>query len=130
MTMAEFKDVFAKLRKEKDLSQEEMAKQLEVSKATIGMWETGKRLPRNETYEQIADYFNVDMDYLYGRSDIRKKVHIDENGNEYLNADSDLTIIQRERSKMSEKQKSKLMNILKANFDDFNWGIDESGDIE
>lgn len=59
MTIAEFKDVFAKLRKEKDLSQEEMAKQLEVSKATIGMWETGQRLPRNETYEQIADYFNT-----------------------------------------------------------------------
>ena len=38
--------------------------------------------------------------------------------------------IQRERSKMSDKEKTKLMNILKANFDDYNWEEDDSGNIE
>lgn len=44
--------------------------------------------------------------------------------------DPDLIIIQRERSKMSDKEKNKLMNILKANFDEYNWEEDDSGDIE
>lgn len=83
--MPEFENIFLLLRSEKGFSQEEMAKKLNVSKATIGMWETGKRLPGPEKYEEIADYFNVDMDYLYGRSDIRKKIHYDELGTEYVN---------------------------------------------
>lgn len=61
-----------------------MAKELSVSKSTIAMWETGKRLPSPELYEQIADYFNVDIDYLYGRTNIRKKFHYDNQGNEYV----------------------------------------------
>mgnify|MGYP000928235763 CR=1 FL=1 len=44
--------------------------------------------------------------------------------------DQDLVIIQREKSKMSAKDQAKLMNILKANFDEYNWDEDDSGDIE
>jgi len=88
--MPEFKDIILSLRNEKTFSQEELAKELHVSKATVGMWETGKRLPGQEKYEEIADYFNVDMDYLYGRSDVKKKFHFDKDGNEYVlnNGDS------------------------------------------
>lgn len=82
--MSEFKNIFLSLRNEKKYSQETMAKKLCVSKSTIAMWETGKRLPSPELYEQIADYFNVDIDYLYGRTDIRKKIHYDNQGNEYV----------------------------------------------
>ena len=46
------------------------------------------------------------------------------------NTDADLAIIQRERNKMSDKEKTKLMNILKANFDEYNWEDDNSGNIE
>ena len=45
-------------------------------------------------------------------------------------SDEDLLIIQRERNKMSPKERTKLMNILKANFDEYNWEDDDSGDIE
>ena len=82
--MGEFKNIFLNLRNEKKYSQETMAKELCVSKSTIAMWETGKRLPSPELYEQIADYFNVDIDYLYGRTTIRKKIHYDSQGNEYV----------------------------------------------
>lgn len=82
--MNEFKNIFLSLRNEKKYSQETMAKELSVSKSTIAMWETGKRLPSPELYEQIADYFNVDIDYLYGRTNIRKKFHYDNQGNEYV----------------------------------------------
>ena len=128
--MADFGSIMKLLRAEKGMSQQEIADALKVSKSAINMYERGERQPNFETMELIADYFNVDLDYLYGRSNIRKKVHFDKDGNEYTLIDSDLSIIQRERSKMSNKEKIKLMNILKANFDDYNWEEDDSGDIE
>ena len=82
--MAEFKDIILELRTERHFNQEELAKALNVSKSTVGMWEIGQRLPGPEKYEEIADYFNVDMDYLYGRTNIRKKYHYDIDGNEYI----------------------------------------------
>lgn len=82
----DFSIIFQKLRSEAGLKQEEMAQKLGVSKSTIGMWETGKRLPSPELYEQVADYFNVDIDYLYGRSAIRQRVHYDQDGTAYVPA--------------------------------------------
>ena len=61
------------LREQHHLTQDELAKKLGISKSTIGMYETNKRQPDTETKEAIADLFNVDMDYLYGRSDIKNK---------------------------------------------------------
>lgn len=81
--MSEFKDIILKLRTEKGFTQGQLADVLGTSKSTVGMWEMGVRYPSKELYESIADYFNVDMDYLYGRSDIRKKVHYDSDGTEY-----------------------------------------------
>ena len=37
------------------------------------MYETGSREPDFETCEAIADIFNVDMDYLMGRSNVERK---------------------------------------------------------
>ena len=78
--MAEFKDIFLELRNSKGFNQEQMAQELHVSKATVGMWEIGDRKPGPDKYEEIADYFNVDMDYLYGRSSIPRKIVYDSTG--------------------------------------------------
>ena len=59
-----FSEVFKNLRKEKGLTQVEMAKELGISRSAIGMYEQGKREPDFETEEKIADYFNVTLDYL------------------------------------------------------------------
>lgn len=82
----DFGGIFLKLRNELGLKQDEIAKKLGVSKSTIGMWETGKRLPSPELYEQVADFFNVDIDYLYGRSSVRQLVHYDKDGTAYVPA--------------------------------------------
>lgn len=84
MNVKNFDKIFSKLREESGLTQDEIAKKLGISKSTIGMWEIGKRLPSAELYEQIADFFNVDIDYLYGRSDIRQKMHYDNDGTAYV----------------------------------------------
>ena len=57
------------LRKARGLTQEEFAKQSGISRSAIGMYESGKREPKNfEMLETIADFFNVDMNTLLGTS--------------------------------------------------------------
>ena len=63
-----FKDVLKELRINRGLTQDDLAKALKVSRSTIGMYESGSREPDYEILETIADYFNVDIDYLLGRT--------------------------------------------------------------
>lgn len=56
------------LREAKNLKQSDLAKEFNVSQSTIAMWETGKRDPDSEAMQKMADYFNVSVDYLMGRS--------------------------------------------------------------
>lgn len=67
--MGEFAKRLKKLRLNKHLTQDELAPELGISRSTLGMYETGKREPDFETLETIADFFNVDMNYLIGYSD-------------------------------------------------------------
>lgn len=62
-----FKDVLRNLRKEKHLTQSELAAALNISRSAISMYENGEREPDLETLESIADYFNVDMNQLTGQ---------------------------------------------------------------
>lgn len=71
--MAEIKDRILNLRIENSLTQSQMAKIFNVGISTISMWEQGQRIPRPNTLQDICDYFNVDMDYLMGRSDIKNR---------------------------------------------------------
>lgn len=58
------------LRQSHHLSQHELADRLGVAKSTISMYEQGKREPSFEMEEAIADYFNVNLDYLRGKEDL------------------------------------------------------------
>ena len=67
--MGDFQNIFKQLRLSSGYTQIEMAQKLGISRSTIGMYETGAREPDFETLEVIADFFNVDIDYLLGRTD-------------------------------------------------------------
>lgn len=67
--MGDFQNIFKRLRNSCGLTQAEMAEKIGISRSTIGMYETGAREPDFETLEKIADFFNVDIDYLLGRTD-------------------------------------------------------------
>ena len=83
--MGNFWSVFKALRMASGLTQQELADKLKISRSTIGMYETGAREPDYDTLEQIADFFNVDIDYLLGRSD---KTTIIPESSYYLNDDA------------------------------------------
>lgn len=65
----EFKDRLKELRKRKGLSQVTLAEKLGLSKSTIGAYETGDISPSLEALNLIADFFNVDINYLLGKED-------------------------------------------------------------
>ena len=69
--MATFSERLKSLRSEKGWSQQRLADELNLSKSSVNMYERGEREPGFETMEAIADTFNVDMDYLYGRTDVK-----------------------------------------------------------
>lgn len=79
--MAELKDILKKLRAEKNMSQAALASELNAGVSTVASWEVGKRFPSRDNMEQLADIFNVDLAYLYGESEVRQRVHIDNDGN-------------------------------------------------
>lgn len=69
--MAIFSERLRTLRNNYGLSQQKLADKIgTVSKSSINMYERGDREPGLETMEAFADFFNVDIDYLYGKSDI------------------------------------------------------------
>ena len=49
----------AELRKKRKLTQEQLARALDMSVSAIAMYETGDRTPRLQRAKQIAEYFNV-----------------------------------------------------------------------
>ena len=73
--MTEFKDMLKLYRNQRGLSQSELAKKLGLSPSTISMYEVGKRQPDFETEEKIADYFNVSLNSLRGKSEELRSSH-------------------------------------------------------
>lgn len=55
------------LRKQKHLTQKDLAKLMHVSQQTIGAWETERAIPGSDTLALLASLFNVSTDYLLGR---------------------------------------------------------------
>ncbi|WP_010279824.1 helix-turn-helix domain-containing protein [Paenibacillus senegalensis] len=55
------------LREQASLSQKRLAEALGISNVQLSRYETGDRKPDPDTIRQIADYFDVSVDYLLGR---------------------------------------------------------------
>lgn len=72
--MDTFNSILRGLRIEKGLSQQALADLLGISKSSVNMYERGERQPNFETLEIIADFFNVDIDFLLGRSTKTTKI--------------------------------------------------------
>lgn len=59
-----FGENLQRLRKGKNISQENLAEALQVSRQTIGKWENGTTYPEAECLIQISDFFGVSIDTL------------------------------------------------------------------
>lgn len=87
-----FAERLKELRTKHSLSQTQLADALDIPRGTVAQYESSniKQMPRRERLEQIANYFNVTVDYLLGRTDdptgqtiiIHPDPVVDEQGNQ------------------------------------------------
>ena len=67
-----FKDKLKSLRAKKNITQEQLAEQLHVSRSLIAKWENGRGYPDDETINAMATYFGVDKQYFVEDEDRTK----------------------------------------------------------
>ena len=63
-----FARILQDLREDRDISRKDLALALNISVSTLGMYEQGRREPNIDMLIKMADYFDVSIDFLVGRS--------------------------------------------------------------
>lgn len=66
----EFNQKLQELRKQKNLTQEQLAEQLYVSRTAISKWESGRGYPSIDSLKEISKYFSVSLDELLSSEEI------------------------------------------------------------
>jgi CheY-like chemotaxis protein/DNA-binding XRE family transcriptional regulator len=77
-----FADNLKKIRSGKDLSQQELAKRLDVAQSTVGMWESGKRVPKLDELKRLATVLNITIGRLLSGRErkieiVRNEIYVD-----------------------------------------------------
>lgn len=98
----EFKDRLKLLRKEKRLTQVNLAKMLNYGYTAIANYESGRNQPSIPDLKKIASIFNVSMDYLLGVNDIRHPYVIDDDTAQFNE-------FRRFYARLNEESKSELL---------------------
>lgn len=62
-------NIYKKCRMQKNLKQQDVATILNIDRSTISKWESGKSIPDQSLLPQIAELYNVSVDYLLGRTE-------------------------------------------------------------
>ena len=66
-----FAERLKSLRLEADLTQQEVANQLGISRPAYTYWEKGEKTPTQDKLTSLSNFFDVSVDYLLGKSDQR-----------------------------------------------------------
>lgn len=91
------------LRKEKEITQEQLAETLGVSGRTVSRWETGSNMPDLDILLQIADYYDVEI----------KEILDGERKSEKMNKEMEETVLKvADYSNLEKKKLTKRMCIL------------------
>lgn len=70
--MPTFGERLKNLRKERHLTQEQFGKIFFLDKSSISRYEKNNQMPENDLLQKIADYLEVSIDYLLGRTNIKE----------------------------------------------------------
>lgn len=70
-----FKGRLDELRRQKKISQAELSKRIGIARTTYSGYENGTREPDHATLEKLADFFDVSIDYLLGRSNEKRPIN-------------------------------------------------------
>lgn len=114
--MTNIANILKNLRNQSNMSQEELAKLLGISRSAVSSYENGTRSPNNELLVKMANIFNVSTDYLLGLTIS-------------YNTDSEYDLIFSEirslleTSDLSDKQKNEILSEVKSYF---KWRLDNT----
>ena len=64
--MMETKDVLYALRTKQELTQDELAEKIHVTRQAVSRWETGETVPNTETLKRLSKLFDVSINTLLG----------------------------------------------------------------
>ena len=82
--------VLKTLRKQRKMTQSELAQKMNVSQGTIAYWENGDREPSYSDLKTLADIFNVSIDFLLGRNNCVQNPSLSKVQEKLLNGFNDL----------------------------------------
>lgn len=99
-------------RKKNNITQTQLAEKLYLDRSSISKYESGKQIPETPTLEKLADFFDVSIDYLLGKTDIRNY-----EDNSSLNS-------------INENLSTNGLKTLAAHFDEEQFTQDDLDDIE
>ena len=102
-------DRIKQLCAKKGISVAKLETDLGFGNASIRKWEKSSS-PSIDKIVKIAAYFDVSIDYLMGRTDIESPIS-------EIIGDEDIISFQRARQRMSQKDRDKMMQMLKLGFE-------------
>ncbi len=70
------------LRVEKGLTQDQLAKEINLTQTAVSQWEIGRNTPDSHVAKKLAEYFGVSLDYLLGRTKYRNSSYYENNFND------------------------------------------------
>lgn len=65
-------NVLIECRKEKGISQRQLAKDIDSKETTVASWEQGKSLPSIDMLYRLSKYYGKSISYMYGESEGQK----------------------------------------------------------
>ena len=113
-----FGETLKKLRQRKNISQDELAKALNVKQYVISSWEIGRSEPNINQIIFLSNYFNVPTDYLLGKemimvnNDLEFKI-VTNHFKQDMNDDA-ITEIINLLQELDLKNRNKIINIIKT----------------
>ena len=105
-----FGERIKELREQRDLSMQDLANYLEVSKSSVNMWENAGVIPREPILKKISQAFNVTIDYLLGNTTMEQE-------KERINNLNDINdLFQQILGNLSEEDLDKFIQIIELMF--------------
>lgn len=97
------------LLEERNMTQIQLAKEIDVTNVTISRYLSGERSPRIEIVSKIAKYFSVSVDYLLGHTDVKQLISKEEFEKNLLNSE-----FVKKYAPLTEEQKKTLNSLIEV----------------
>lgn len=103
----DFSKRLKKLRTEKDISQEDLARLLNISRTSVTNYELGRNEASAQILNKLSEIFHCSIDYLLGKTDIRNSgEQIDDVLNEAM-----IGMSKKDYEKLTETQKKQIRDF-------------------